>query len=136
MFFTQFLSLLVKTDVWKLQKMTEYWHFIPSSLHTTTSISDIISKCLANLNQNRPSKVLTHADDMLTYKTSRDTQKVAKAVQQQDNVFQWYHDTKSLINPNKPVQTLQCTQSSRQCDASSHLMELQSNNPSETPSDT
>lgn len=56
----------------------EYWHFISSSLHTITSISDIISKCPADLNQNRPSKVLTHADDMLTYKTSRDTQEVAK----------------------------------------------------------
>ena len=38
---------------------------------------------LADLNQNGPSMVLTLADDGMIYKTSRDSQEAAKAVQQQ-----------------------------------------------------
>ena len=58
---------------------------------------------LEDLNPNGPSKVLTLAGDGFTHETSRDTQEAAKVVRQQglDSVFQWRHDTGSLINPNK-----------------------------------
>jgi len=70
---------------------------------------NVHTKDLADLNQNGPSKILRLADDELIYKTSRDSQGAAKAVQQQlDSEFLWCHDNGSVINPNK-AQTLWCT---------------------------
>ena len=70
---------------------------------------NVYTKGLADLNQNGLSRVLTLADDGLIYKTTRDTQEAAQAVQQQlENVSQWCQDTGSLINPSK-AQTLWCT---------------------------
>ena len=62
---------------------------------------------LADLNQNGPSKILTLADDGLTYKTSKDSQEAAEAVQPLDSVSKWCHNIGSLINPDK-AQTLWC----------------------------
>jgi len=61
----------------------------------------VYTKGLADLNQKGPSKILTLADDGRIYKTSRDSQEAAKAVQKQlDSTFLWCHDTGSLINPD------------------------------------
>ena len=82
---------------------------------------NVYTKGLSDLNQNGPSKILTLADNGLTYKTSKDPQEAAETVQQQlDSVSKWCHDTGSLINPDK-AQTLWCKQSSRQTNASSHI---------------
>ena len=43
---------------------------------------NVYTKGLADLNQNGPSKILTPVDDRLVYKTSKDSQEAAKAVQQ------------------------------------------------------
>ena len=56
--------------------------------------------------ENEPSKILTPADDGLMYKTSKDSHKAAKAMQQQlNNISKWYHNTGSLISLDK-AQTL------------------------------
>ena len=73
---------------------------------------NVYTKRLADLNQNGLSKTLTMADNGLTYKTSRDSQEAAEAVQQLDSVSQWCHDTKSLISPDT-AQTLWCTLNNR-----------------------
>ena len=74
---------------------------------------NVYTKDLADLNQNGPSKILRLADDELIYKTSRDSQGAAKAVQHQlDSEFLWCHDNGSVINPNK-AQTLWCTLDNR-----------------------
>ena len=53
------------------------------------------------------------ADDRPLYKTSKDSQEAAEAVQHQlDSVSKWFHDTGSLINPDK-AQTLWCTLDNR-----------------------
>ena len=76
---------------------------------------NVYTKGLADLNQNGPSKILTQADDRLIniYKTSKDFQEVAEAVQQQlDSVSKWCHHTRSLLNPDM-AQTLWCTLDNR-----------------------
>ena len=58
---------------------------------------------------------MTLADDWLVYKTSKDSQEAAEAVQQQldsVSVSTWCHDTGSLISPDK-AQTLWCTLDNR-----------------------
>ena len=74
-----------------------------------------LTKGPADLNQNGPSKILTLADGGLRYKTSKDSQEAAEAVQQQldsVSVSTWCHDTGSLISPDK-AQTLWCTLDNR-----------------------
>ena len=66
----------------------------------------------ADLNQNGPSKILTLADDGLIYKTSKDSQEAAEAVQQLDSVSKWRHDTGSLLSSDK-AQTVWCTLDNR-----------------------
>ena len=90
---------------------------------------NVYTKGLADLNQNGSSKILTLADDGPIYKTSKDSQEAAEAVQQLDSVSKWCHDTGSLINPDK-TQTLWCTLSTEQQanqSQRSQLMELWSN---------
>ena len=72
---------------------------------------NVYTKGLADLNQNGPSKILTLADDGLIYKTSKDSQEAAKAVQL-GSVSKWCHDTGSPINPVK-AQTLWCNLDNR-----------------------
>ena len=63
---------------------------------------NVYTKGMADLNKNGPSKILTLTDDGLMYKTSRDSREAAEAVQQLLNsVFQWCHDTGSLISPDR-----------------------------------
>ena len=74
---------------------------------------NVYTKGLADLNQNGPSRILTLADNGLIYKTSKDTQEAAEAVQQQlDSVSQWCHDTGSLLDPDN-AETLRCTLDNR-----------------------
>jgi len=80
------------------------------------------------MNQNGPSKILTLADDGLIYKTSKDSQEAAEAVQQQ-------LDTSNVMTPDlSSIQTrhkhcgahLTTEQQANQCQQS-HLMELRLN---------
>ena len=74
---------------------------IPEGSSLSPVLFNVYTKGLADLNQNGPSKILTLADDGLIYKTSRNSREAAEAVQQLlDSVFQWCHDTGSLINPD------------------------------------
>ena len=82
---------------------------IPQGSSLSPVLFNVYTKGLADLNQNGPSKILILVDDGLIYKTSKDSQDAAEAVQQQlDSVSQWCHDTKSLIKPDK-AQRLWCT---------------------------
>ena len=77
----------------------------------------VYTKGLADLNQNGPSKILILVDDGLIYKTSKDSQEAAEAVQQQlDCVSQWCHN----INPDK-AQTLWCALDNRAAGKTSPL---------------
>ena len=112
-----------------------YWFWSPLS----PVLFNVCTNGLADPNQNGPSKILTLVDDGVIYKTSKDSQEAAEAVQQQqDSVSQWYHNTGSLINPDK-AQTLvhAWQQSSRQTSASSHIWWScgWTNKPSEMPWD-
>ena len=89
---------------------------------------NIYTKGLADMNQNGPSKILTLADDGLIYKTSKDSQEAAEAVQQQ-------LDTSNVMTPDlSSIQTrhkhcgahLTTEQQANQCQQS-HLMELRLN---------
>ena len=71
----------------------------------------IYTKGLADLNQNGPSRILTLADDGLIYKTSKDSQEAAEAVQQ-NSLSRWCYDTGSLISRDK-ARTLWCTLDNR-----------------------
>ena len=82
---------------------------LPQGSPLSPVLFNVYTKGLADLSQNGHSKILTRADDGLMYKTSKDSQEAAEAVQYQlDSVSKWCHDTGSLINPDKE-QTLWCT---------------------------
>ena len=80
---------------------------LPQGSPLSLVLFNVYTKGLADLNQNGPSKILTLADDGLIYKTSKDSQEAAEAVQQLDSVSKWCHNTGSLISPDK-AQTLWC----------------------------
>jgi len=84
---------------------------IPQGSSLSLVFFNVYTKGLADLNQNGPSKILILADDGLIYKTSKDSQEAAKAVQL-GSVSKWCRDTGSLINPAK-VQTLWCNLDNR-----------------------
>ena len=56
---------------------------LPQGSPLSPVLFNVYTKGLADLNQNEPSKILTLADDGLIYKTSKDFQEAAEAVQQQ-----------------------------------------------------
>ena len=108
-----------RTVVMKLGNWSSAPHQFTMGLPQWSPLSpvffNVYTKGLADLNQNGPSKILTLADDRLIkiYKTSKDFQEVAEAVQQQlDSVSKWCHDTRSLLNPDK-AQTVWCTLDNR-----------------------
>ena len=77
---------------------------IPQGSSLSPVFFNVYTKGLADLNQNGPSKILILAEDGLIYKTSKDSQEAAKAVQL-GSVSKWCRDTGSLINPER-AQTL------------------------------
>ena len=103
-----------RTVVMKLGNWSSAPHQFTMGLPQRSPLSpvffNVYTKGLADLNQNGPSKILTLADDRLIkiYKTSKDFQEVAEAVQQLDSVSKRCHDTRSLLNPDK-AQTQWCT---------------------------
>ena len=106
-------ALLERTVVMQLGNWSSAPHQLTMGLLQGSQLSPVLFnvyiKGLADLNQNGPSKILILVDDGLIYKTSKDSQDAAEAVQQQlDSVSQWCHDTKSLIKPDK-AQRLWCT---------------------------
>ena len=101
-------ALLERTVVMQLGNWSSAPHQLTMGLPQGSQLSPVLFnvyiKGLADLNQNGPSKILILVDDGLIYKTSKDSQEAAEAVQQQlDSVSQWCHDTGSLINPNKAL---------------------------------
>ena len=104
-----------RTVVMKLGNWSSAPHQFTMGLPQRSPLSpvffNVYTKGLADLNQNGPSKILTLADDRLIkiYKTSKDFQEVAEAVQQLDSVSKRCHDTRSLLNPDK-AQTLYLNQ--------------------------
>ena len=106
-------ALMVRTVVMQLGNWSSAPHQLTMGLPQGSPLLPVLfnvyTKGLADLNQNGPSKILILVDDGLIYKTSKDSQDAAEAVQQQlDSVSQWCHDTKSLIKPDK-AQRLWCT---------------------------
>ena len=75
---------------------------IPQGSPLLLVLFNVFTKGLADLNQNGPCKIPTLAVDGFIYKTSRDSQETAEAVQQQlDSAYQWCQDAGSLISPDK-----------------------------------
>ena len=106
-------ALLGRTVVIQLGKWSSAPPQLTMGLPHGSPLSPVLfgvyTEGLADLNQNRPSKIHTLANGGLMYKTSKDSQEAAEAVQYQvDSVFKWCHNTGSLINPDKK-QTLWCT---------------------------
>ena len=121
---------MVADVTWKLELCSSSAHNGPTARITALAGPlQCLTKGLADLNRNGPSKILTLADGGLRYKTSKDSQEAAEAVQQQldsVSVSTWCHDTGSLISPDK-AQTLWCTLDNRAADnqcQQSHLMVL------------
>ena len=86
---------------------------LPQGSQLSPVLFNVYTKGQADLNGNGPSKTFTLANDRLLYKTSKDTQEAAEAVQQQlDSVSQWCHDTGSLLDPDN-AETLRCTLDNR-----------------------
>ena len=86
---------------------------LPQGSPLSPVLFNVYTKGQADLNGNGPSKTFTLANDRLLYKTSKDTQEAAEAVQQQlDSVSQWCHDTGSLLDPDN-AETLRCTLDNR-----------------------
>ena len=56
---------------------------LPQGSPLSEILFNVYAKGLADLKQNGPSKILTEADDGFIYKTSRDSQEAADAMQQQ-----------------------------------------------------
>ena len=97
-------ALLERTVVMQLGNWNSAPHQLTMGLPQGSQLSPVLfnvyTKGLADLNQNGPSKILKLADDGLIYKTSKDFQEAAEAVQQQlDSVSKYCQDTGSLINP-------------------------------------
>ena len=83
---------------------------LPQGSPLSPVLFNVYTKGLADLNQNGPSKILTEADDGLRYKTSKDSLKAAKVMQQQ--LDPGGVSTLDLINPDK-AQALWCTLDNR-----------------------
>ena len=117
---------------WKLKLCSSSAHNGPTTRITALArpLQCMYTKDLADLNQNGPSKILRPADDGLIYKTSRDSQGAAKAVQQQLDVNScgvMTMDRSSIQTRHKRCGTLLTTErQANQCQRS-HLMELWSN---------
>ena len=70
---------------------------------------NIHTKGLAHLNSNGLSRMLTHADDGIIYKTASDIHTAVTAVQEQlEKASPWCQETESEINPSK-TEALCCT---------------------------
>ena len=79
---------------WKLKLCSSSAHNGPTTRITALAGPlQCLTKGLADLNQNGPSKILTLADGGLRYKTSKDSQEAAEAVQQQ-------LDTSNVMTPD------------------------------------
>ena len=79
-------ALMVRTVVMQLGNWSSAPHQLTMGLPQGSPLLPVLfnvyTKGLADLNQNGPSKILTPVDDRLVYKTSKDSQEAAKAVQQ------------------------------------------------------
>ena len=112
-------DLLERTVVMQFRNWSSGPQQLTKGIPQRSALSPSSSMSNQRLGRSEPSKIFTLADDGLIYKTSKDSQEAAEAVQQQlDSVSQWCHDTRSLINPDK-AQTLWCTLDDR---ASGKLM--------------
>ena len=128
------VALLERTVVMQLGNWSSAPHQLtvgpPQGSPLSSVLFNVYTKGLADLNQNGPSKILRPADDGLIYKTSRDSQGAAKAVQQQLDVNScgvMTMDRSSIQTRHKRCGTLLTTErQANQCQRS-HLMELWSN---------
>ncbi|NQZ78185.1 MAG: endonuclease/exonuclease/phosphatase family protein, partial [Ekhidna sp.] len=106
-------ALQERTVVLRLGDWTSEPHTVSMGLPQGSPLSPVLynvyTKGLADINKNGIARVLTLADDGLIYKTAKDAQDRATAIQKQlDNIAEWCRETDSSINPTK-AQTLLCT---------------------------
>ena len=97
---------------------------LPQGSPISPVLFNVYNKALADLNQNGPSKILTLADDGFIYKTSKDSQEAAEAVQQQLDNSVTTPDLSSTQTRHKHCGARLTTEQQANQSHQSHLMEL------------